>query len=522
MEPAASRAIPDAFFTSNKPRKRKRSTPAPRASPPRNSCARMARCGRSKWAFWGWSIGEPLRTTPSVRALVSGISHRRLGLPRPGSLSTRASSAFLSHTSLTPPASGITNRDLNSQASRVRGTPRVLVPVLLEGGDGAVKARDEAFDVDGVAWARLVRESHRCSRSRSRPHAAKAESASDVTCAAGGSKECQCRPRGSAREDKHADLGASVTEMHNGGRDHRRLPQSVSAHSKGFLMACAQVGIPLVPDFNGSKGTMGAGSVSDSTLSLSGTDCLWPSLGLRFLSHAELPQGFHPAVSLRVGFLPKKSRIFLISVSRPSHADAYLCCIPCAQMFITLCSVGSYMSSTRPAQGSRLDVRVGASLRVYTRIALALAHLPSPRAVAAGHSFDIDVDAGNTTPPLASRSVDHPPRHRLRWIRLSLSRHPRTRLAYAWRALLISSRLRCGVGADSGPTNADDDVDVDAGNTTRPPLRRALWAVSPAITHTIGWVDVVSANLADPAICACSVCIWLNYIMRRLATDEQQ
>ncbi|KAJ7762038.1 hypothetical protein DFH07DRAFT_739743 [Mycena maculata] len=36
---------------------------------------------------------------------------------------------------------------------------------------------------------------------------------------------------------------------------------SVSEHSKAFLRACAQVGIPLVPDFNGSKGPIGASRV---------------------------------------------------------------------------------------------------------------------------------------------------------------------------------------------------------------------------------------------------------------------
>ncbi|KAJ7649976.1 hypothetical protein FB45DRAFT_6397 [Roridomyces roridus] len=36
---------------------------------------------------------------------------------------------------------------------------------------------------------------------------------------------------------------------------------NVSEHSKAFLRACAQVGIPLVPDFNGSKGTMGASRI---------------------------------------------------------------------------------------------------------------------------------------------------------------------------------------------------------------------------------------------------------------------
>ncbi|KAJ7364387.1 hypothetical protein DFH08DRAFT_272685 [Mycena albidolilacea] len=36
---------------------------------------------------------------------------------------------------------------------------------------------------------------------------------------------------------------------------------TVSDHSKAFLKACAQVGIPLVPDFNGSKGTIGASRI---------------------------------------------------------------------------------------------------------------------------------------------------------------------------------------------------------------------------------------------------------------------
>ncbi|KAK7033397.1 L-sorbose 1-dehydrogenase [Favolaschia claudopus] len=35
----------------------------------------------------------------------------------------------------------------------------------------------------------------------------------------------------------------------------------VSDHSKAFLKACAQVGIPLVPDFNGSKGPIGASRI---------------------------------------------------------------------------------------------------------------------------------------------------------------------------------------------------------------------------------------------------------------------
>jgi choline dehydrogenase len=37
----------------------------------------------------------------------------------------------------------------------------------------------------------------------------------------------------------------------------------VSEHSKAFLKACAQVGIPLVADFNGSKGPIGASRVCD-------------------------------------------------------------------------------------------------------------------------------------------------------------------------------------------------------------------------------------------------------------------
>jgi hypothetical protein len=37
---------------------------------------------------------------------------------------------------------------------------------------------------------------------------------------------------------------------------------TVSEHSKAFLKACAEVGIPLIPDFNTSKGPIGAARVS--------------------------------------------------------------------------------------------------------------------------------------------------------------------------------------------------------------------------------------------------------------------
>ncbi|KAJ7437446.1 hypothetical protein B0H11DRAFT_2107189 [Mycena galericulata] len=120
--------------------------------------------------IWGWSIGEPLRTTPSVRALVSGISVATTlppppvasssgsTLSTPSSLSTRTSSAFLSHAALAAPAAGPPPEISIYTHLAYAELLALSSPSSSESGDGAVKARAEAFDVDGVVWARLVRE----------------------------------------------------------------------------------------------------------------------------------------------------------------------------------------------------------------------------------------------------------------------------------------------------------------------------------------------------------------------------
>ncbi|KAJ6532077.1 hypothetical protein B0H19DRAFT_466960 [Mycena capillaripes] len=55
--------------------------------------------------------------------------------------------------------------------------------------------------------------------------------------------------------------GIDMSERGSSGPVRVGYFNTVSEHSKAFLRACAQVGIPLVADFNGSKGTVGASRV---------------------------------------------------------------------------------------------------------------------------------------------------------------------------------------------------------------------------------------------------------------------
>ncbi|KAJ7768693.1 hypothetical protein DFH07DRAFT_1008013 [Mycena maculata] len=114
--------------------------------------------------IWGWSIGEPLRTTPSVRALVSGISVAATPAPTPSASTSasafstpsslaRARSAFLAPLpapSPAPPQNPISIYTYLAYAE--------LLALAASSDAGAAKARAEAFDVDGAVWGRLARE----------------------------------------------------------------------------------------------------------------------------------------------------------------------------------------------------------------------------------------------------------------------------------------------------------------------------------------------------------------------------
>ncbi|KAJ7488930.1 hypothetical protein FB451DRAFT_1361983 [Mycena latifolia] len=119
--------------------------------------------------LWGWGVGEPLRTTPSIRALVSGISVAVTPAPAPSAYPSSAGSSAFSSAFSTP------------ASARASAAPRAPVPAapplsiythlayaeLLalcadddEGdstdGEKRRKRREGAFEAD--VWARLVRE----------------------------------------------------------------------------------------------------------------------------------------------------------------------------------------------------------------------------------------------------------------------------------------------------------------------------------------------------------------------------
>ncbi|KAK7033262.1 hypothetical protein R3P38DRAFT_3265211 [Favolaschia claudopus] len=121
---------------------------------------------------WSWAVGEPLYTTPAVRALVSGISVAQTPAPVPSA--SAASSAFSTPSSLTR-ASSFLNPSSSSSAFSSSSTAPTTPPsppsiythlaytellALASSTDpAAAKTRGaEVFDVDGAVWGRLVRE----------------------------------------------------------------------------------------------------------------------------------------------------------------------------------------------------------------------------------------------------------------------------------------------------------------------------------------------------------------------------
>ncbi|KAJ6598073.1 hypothetical protein DFH09DRAFT_1271912 [Mycena vulgaris] len=120
-------------------------------------------------AVWAWAVGEPLRTTPSLRALVSGISVAGTPAPPPSAFSS--SSAFSSAapsplTSASPAGSFLSPRAPASTPTKPAPTlaPTIythlayaeLLALAAKEDDAGVKGRAEAFE--GDVWARFVRE----------------------------------------------------------------------------------------------------------------------------------------------------------------------------------------------------------------------------------------------------------------------------------------------------------------------------------------------------------------------------
>ncbi|KAJ7983286.1 hypothetical protein DFH06DRAFT_717930 [Mycena polygramma] len=130
---------------------------------------------------WAWAIGEPLYTTPSVRALVSGISVALTPAPAPPS--SNGSSAFSTPGSgfgtpaRTPSYLAQSHSSPFSAPSASAPTPSAGAPsepsiythlayaellALATAPEPHAPGRAEAFDVEGAGgggvWARLVRE----------------------------------------------------------------------------------------------------------------------------------------------------------------------------------------------------------------------------------------------------------------------------------------------------------------------------------------------------------------------------
>ncbi|KAJ7646827.1 nucleoporin protein Ndc1-Nup-domain-containing protein [Roridomyces roridus] len=112
-------------------------------------------------AIWGWSIGEPLRTTPAVRALVSGISVAATPAPTPSASSSVLSTpSSLSRSSfLAPPPPPFPDTPAPAPISIYTHLAYAELLALASSSDsGALKVRSEAFDVEGAVWSRLARE----------------------------------------------------------------------------------------------------------------------------------------------------------------------------------------------------------------------------------------------------------------------------------------------------------------------------------------------------------------------------
>ncbi|KAJ7100883.1 nucleoporin protein Ndc1-Nup-domain-containing protein [Mycena belliarum] len=117
-------------------------------------------------AVWAWGVGEPLRTTPSIRALVSGISVAATPAPMPSASSSGSafSSAFSTPSSLSrsaflapPPAAANPSPppEVSLYTHLAYAELLALASADADSAD-ARRAREGAFEAD--AWARLVRE----------------------------------------------------------------------------------------------------------------------------------------------------------------------------------------------------------------------------------------------------------------------------------------------------------------------------------------------------------------------------
>ncbi|KAJ7182968.1 nucleoporin protein Ndc1-Nup-domain-containing protein [Mycena crocata] len=146
--------------------------------------------------IWSWVVGEPLKTTPAIRALVSGISVAATPALAPGvgvgasasvlntPSSLGRSSAFLNTPSpLGTPSSLFASSSKSSSSFFSPPAPQKAGVATMEAADSlttiythlayaellelasdtdpssvGAKARAEAFDVEGAVWGRLVRE----------------------------------------------------------------------------------------------------------------------------------------------------------------------------------------------------------------------------------------------------------------------------------------------------------------------------------------------------------------------------
>ncbi|KAJ6564437.1 nucleoporin protein Ndc1-Nup-domain-containing protein [Mycena capillaripes] len=111
---------------------------------------------------WGWTVGEPLHTTPTIRALVSGISVALTHAPVPSA--SAASSAFSTPSSLSPSLFLSRPAPATPAPSAPAPPPSIYTHLAyaellaLASSPSPSPARGEAFDIDGTVWGRLVRE----------------------------------------------------------------------------------------------------------------------------------------------------------------------------------------------------------------------------------------------------------------------------------------------------------------------------------------------------------------------------
>lgn len=125
-----------------------------------------ARCAiliPSPFPFFSYTLylPQPLRTTPAVRALVSGISVAVTPAPTPSASSSALSTpSSLSRRSSFLPAPPAPAPSTSAPPISIYTHLAYAELLALASSDeaGAAKARAEAFDVDGAVWARLVRE----------------------------------------------------------------------------------------------------------------------------------------------------------------------------------------------------------------------------------------------------------------------------------------------------------------------------------------------------------------------------